>query len=308
MAIDPLSAGLTLGGGALSAVSGLLGGSSEARAARQAEEARLKNTGYAEKAGVIGTLGPASAMFLSKLYEAQRQMVRTGDDSQLKALYAGPEYKAYVKESGGPAVGQLRMLADRFTKQDRETMAGYNADTARLDQESAGLSSLASQWGAGRDRIIDQDAAEGLRANNDLAMARLNAAGLGGSSVVANQLGENARQSQREVQRAKQDVSEARIDRTMGARQSGLGLLASRMNTGTGLRLNQTERAYGFRTAPISAASGAMNGVSNLWAGSPLAPQSATSGIGSALSGIGNSAAGLGSMLLMRDLFGGKAA
>ena len=309
MAIDPLSAGLTVGGGALSAVGGLLGASAQNRAYRQARDQQLKNTGYAEKALVTGTLGPASAQFLSKLYEAQRQMVRTGDNSALNALYAGPEYQAYVRESGGPAVPQLRMLADRFTKQDRDTMAAYEGDTARLGQEASGLSALAGQWGAGRDRVIEQDAAESLRAANDQAMARLNAAGLGGSSVVANQLGANARQSQREVQRAKQDVSEGRIDRVMGAKSTGLSLMADRLRTGTGLRLNRTERAYGFRTAPINAAAGAMNQAASVWARMPVQQAPGVSGVGSALNGVGNATAGLGSMLLMRDLFGtGKAA
>ena len=213
------------------------------------------------------------------------------DDDQFDPTALDKYGKQYQGKRG--ILGELGDLADygesqgagilgQYDNSINQIMQGYDdtvneaGNTGAIDTMAAGLEDMAGKWGQGREQIIQQDADRSLANANQGAIARLGAMGLGNSTLVGNQLSSNAMESNRNVARAKQDLGEAQLDRTMTARQyrtnlmdanktRKLGAMGARNSAFAGLQQGRTalltdnlNRNLGLRQQPINTKLGMM--------------------------------------------------
>ncbi len=187
-------------------------------------------------------------------------------------------------------------LADYGQSQNAATLAGYNADTNQLGGLAQGAEGMARSWGAGRAGVINSDMDKALRNANTQSLSSLSSAGFGNSTLGANQIGSNSAQNSQERQRALQDLSEAQIDRQLGARTQRLNVEGGRDSGRTALEQNITGQNIGLRRAPLDTALQIqMSPIMNPGANGSLGGYTPTqSGWGNALQSLGAGAASLG--------------
>jgi hypothetical protein len=181
-----------------------------------------------------------------------------------------------LEDLAGYGEQQGNGILSQYDNSINDIMRGYDdtvneaGNTGAIDTMAAGLEDMAGKWGQGREQIIQQDADRSLANANQGAIARLGAMGLGNSTLVGNQMSSNAMESNRNVARAKQDLSEAQLDRTMSARQyrtnlmdsnktRKLGAMGARNSAFAGLQQGRTalltdnlSRNLGLRQQPIN--------------------------------------------------------
>lgn len=342
-----------------------MGSGREARQARQFQE-RQQNAQYdlGQLQRLMATAQVQGGGEATRLLGLMSQQER---DYLFNPQYGMSEQGLRDYLAGTPGVeGQMQGLADRFERRGQRQLGDFDAQTAalqgrsdsaltglqglygrnqaslmgrlgsdnqRIGQMGLGLEGMAQEWGRGREAIIDQDAQRNLTSLNQGSNARLAASGLGNSTLTASNMRGNAAEIGRGVQRAKQDLSEAQIDRQMGARQYrtgleegrsrlGLGLLQdtnrdaqnlaatftgrnldqnyARAGQRAGLQSDLENRALGLQTAPIQSRLGFLQGPVYNPVGGFNSGQFSNyySGGGGATSALGQSLAGMGGLAL----------
>jgi len=195
-----------------------------------------------------------------------------------------------------------------FNQDTQNLMRQYQAGTNRLDALGQGNEGMARQWGVGREKVIRQDAADSLKSMNRAGDAALNAGGFNSPTIRANQYAGNQTQTNKEMQRALQDLGEGQIDRQMQARTSRIGTLAGQLGQQNTFAANRslagTELGTGFLNAktayqavPLQTEAQMLTGsIANPWLGQNTSQYyPGQSALGQALQTGGNALAGFSS-------------
>jgi hypothetical protein len=283
------------GGGALSALGGILGAQSGNRAGRQARDYQASQV-EPNRYGLSLALGGQGLYdFQGQNYQDFAARQRGGSfardptiDANFQRLISGQ-----ARGAGTGILGALNRLRAQTNSAQRQEMGRYDQQTGQIVDQYRQGGALARMFGAGRDNTIRADAERSLRSTNDLIQARLNASGLGASTVATDQLRANIGDNQRELQRALQGSSDSRLDREIGANNQVAGAMSGRDLGRVGLWESNLGRAIQLQQAPLNVALSTLQGnVMN-----PYLGQSATqyypgySGAGSAVGGLGNALA-----------------
>jgi hypothetical protein len=267
--MDPMTM-MMLGGG-LSAAGGIMGATSGNRAARQSRDwyGDRTNEGAQRYGGMVFGQG-----------------------------YDG-RYGPTPGQLGGPSLMSMQHgLAAWNQGQQGQIMGRYNSDASQVDQLYAGNEGLAADYGAGAEKLIDEDAGRALTGANRMSRAALTASGFGASTAVGNQMSNNARNIGRDATRSKLGVRMENTDRRMGARSQRAGFLGDAGRGRAGLAAGFLDQGTQLRQQPINLAMSTMgSNIMNPWLNKDTSSfYPGYSGLGSAASGVGNSMAQMGMM------------
>lgn len=332
------------GGMGLSALSGLMGGASTNRAAREARDRFASETSTAGNR--MGSL------------------VYGGDlwDSIWRSGIAGPDQQKYANQYaagiGGPIYKQLQDIAGKAGSPD--VLNSYNTDTADIigardqgasnlysmfksgadaglgayDRGAAQLTAMLNRAGKDREGVIRTDAAKSQREGDARTLASLAGAGLGNSTVKGSMLSANARANQTEMNRSLTDLfylttgQKVGLWRSLLSERSGMqkdyfDKSAQAMVDQTDQRNNallarlsgKTQLMQGTKDAGLNAQRDYLNYLSSIQGGNVMNPwlgvnmsafYPGASGAASALSSAGGGLNDLTGLLMAQSIFGGK--
>lgn len=197
-----------------------------------------------------------------------------------------------------PILQQIMQAATQGIGENQRTLSDYN-------RGAEGAIRTAQKYGTGQNAVIDADSAKALADANAITLARMNASGLGGSTLTNDQMGANAAGNIREKLRAKADLA----DRATGVKLQQKNI-ANQGRAGLQTAMNASSQA--LRMSPIEAQLRVLQGqvVNPFSPSTQSAPQdtSALSGLGSVLGSVAGFATGggFGDILGgLGDLFGG---
>lgn len=336
MPVDPLTLALIGGGSAVNAIGGLLGGASANRAGRQARDfadrdllagqGTLATSMYGEQASYLPTLRRL-------LGEAQQR-----NDAAGAANY-GQQIASVTRPSQNSILGRLESTGNDLIRLQNNDLAGFDAESARLEQMlggaaneqraagdrtnrlAAGAESLASTAGAGRDRIIRRDAGKRRKALDQTSRAALAGAGFGNTTAVGNAMAGNARTVAEQEDNALQASQDARLEALLGARERRINTgqqvsganynaatnvaqgAAARNSQRTGLRSAQLANEQTLRLLPMQTQIGLeQSSVANPYLGANTAQYyPGASGGANALASVGNTLSATGGINLMNQ-------
>lgn len=344
--LDPWGLALMGGGMGLSALSGLMGGASTNRGAREARDRYAGETSTASN-----RLG---------------SMVYGGDlwDSIWRSGIAGPDQQKYANQYadaiGGPIYKQLQTIAGKAGSTD--VLDSYNADTANLigardqgaanlygmfksgadaglgayDRGAAQLTAMLNRAGKDREGVIRTDAAKNQRQVDAKTLAALSGSGLGNSTVKASMLGANARAGQTELNRSLTDLFDLTTGQKVGLGQNLLNTRAGmqkdyfdksaqamvdqtdmRNNTLMSRLAGKTQLQQSTKDAGINAQRDYLNYLSSIQSGNVMNPwlgvntsqfYPGASGAASALGSLSGGLNDISGLMLAQSIFGKKTA
>lgn len=327
---NPAMLGLMGGGMALGGIGSLVGSRDQNRAARQARDWQDRRTGEGMNRFAFGTLGP-SAM---DLFQAGN--FDTSPSDRNAAL------SRFQDAMGGSILDQQRALAGNIGQQQEANLAAFDAGsgglgafsnqinrgaarrTQNIDRLAAGAEGMFADFANRRTGEIREDA-ERARANADgAAMAALAGFGAGGGGTLrAQALAGNARESNRNAQRAITDVRGQEAAYGAQARNARAGLAAQRSAAEEQLLAQQfgvgaarqgsrdqllDRNLYalaGFNEAPMQTQMQALGSQQmNPWLGGSTSQfYPGASGLAQAAGGAGTAMSGLGGQMLGAQLF-----
>lgn len=274
-----VAVGVGVGGAALSAGGGLLGGASANRNARRQFDEIDQRTGARvnQAAGLFGGQG---------LVDALNGDPRTSGDAVARAFGAP-----------GGVIPRFADLGRDFSRASNREVGRFDTESSRLSRMGGRGMGLAAAYGRNRDAIIRNDSADSLNRANGLAAGRLAASGIGSSTIASSAFGDIERRNQNDTQRALQDSADASIDRQISANDSQTGREYGRDAIRTQLGQQSLGDRYRYRTAPLTLAMQAMQSpIINPYLGQSAGNSAGAgvSGLGSALNGVGNTLSLLG--------------
>lgn len=341
--------GLMGAGMGLSALGGLMGAQSSGRDARQARDWYDKRTTEGANRYGYGVLG----------YDPWNSLAQSADYSGMSEADRAKAYKAFEDATGGSVLSQIRGLEGFNSAGTNAITGGFQNESERLrglgagnldalrgiygggtdailgtyDKGAAGIMGMADAYGRGREKTITRDAARAGKSADAKTRAALAASGLGNSTLLGNQIGANARNTEEAKQTALQNLGDAQTGLKTGLAS---GFLNKRNDTFTNLFGNwagSAERTLGQNTANDYARSNARtvldteslnralqlkqmtpntllsamgSGVTNPWLGQSTSQYyPGYSGAGSALANLGSGAMALGGYGMMNGGFGG---
>lgn len=190
-----------------------------------------------------------------------------------------------------PIHQQLVNASGQGINENNQTLADYNQGAEQGYRE-------AQKYGTGQNAVIESDASKSLAGANAATLARMQAMGLGGSTLTTDAMGANAAGNFRELSRAKANVAD-----------QATGMKLQQRNTATAGRaaLSQgiNSSNQNLRMMPIQ---GDLNAIGNqvvnpFSAQGGSAPATAQNGI---LNSLGGTASQLGGLYLAKSLYGGS--
>lgn len=328
--MSQIAAGLGLG---LGTIGSILGAGSTNRAGRQARDwynqrtlegrAQLLNSLFGNRYNVnygqntLGFGSPGDNAAAASIPGLPRGGLNQFNQRTLRRGLRMYDRAGRGFEQDAGRLGQMSALQTLFA--DR---AGSN-----LDRLAAGGEDIARGYGRGANALIDQETQRALQGANAISQARLNATGLGNSTLVSNALSGNAVQAGLGASRQKLDVQRDMTDRLLGARSNRIAagqqsanrsvgarrdaldtersLAAARTGLGTGragLFMDQRNRNSGVIQSAL------MSSQNNPWLGQSTSQfYPGASSVGSALASAGTGLAGLaGSGLFDSPAAGGS--
>ena len=296
--------GLMAGGAVLGGLGAMLGAAGSNRAGRQARDWYAGRTGEGAQRLLELVYGPGAA-------SAWRDVgLGTPGASEKLAGMCGGSILQQLASAGQASKTHGQGIVRDFDKQSASLRGGADQFGGRLQSLYSGAEGLASGWGEGRSRLISEDYDRAARNATGRASARLSASGFGNSTAVANQAAAIEGESERNKQRSLQDVSEARVDRQLGARLQGAGAMGDwwgaqrgydyqRAADRTGLQERNLGRNDEIALRPINTQLSLLTGGAlNPWLGQrPSQYYPGQSGLGGALGEIGGGLARYGGYL-----------
>jgi hypothetical protein len=288
--MDPLITGGILSGigGIGSAAGGLLGAASQNRAWRQQRDLQKGYNAYGEHRIESAAYGMQNSAFLGKLFRALDEAVKSGDETQLLALQNSPEYAAYEKATGKPAMQQLAEMADQSDRFDAQTLTGYERDADQVVRE-------ATKYGTDQTKVVNDAAGLALKNANAKTMARLNSMGMGGSTILTDAMGANAGTIERGRAANVADIA----GRATGYKTQAL---TQRAGGRSALRSSMLDRRNSLRGGIANTKLDLANNAARIWTGTNIPQPPGVSGLGSALAGGGNALGSIGGVLLGKAL------
>lgn len=241
-AISPEVLALLGIGTGLDAAGGLLGGQSDARAARKARDWTDRHT--AAGAARLGRM-----VFGADFDPFYRDGFSIYDDPANPASGAGSS--AFTDSYGGPIMRQMMDLERAVSDRQTGNLGYFDADTQRLDAADTGdlgglmsyfnstagelggyddvtergvsrqyneLEAALRQMGAGREKTIRADAGDRLASMNAQTQALAAASGFGNSTSTINAVNQNTLNVGRETDRSLSDLNDSLMSNVAGAR------------------------------------------------------------------------------------------
>lgn len=218
-----LALGLGLGGMGLSALGGLMGGQSSRTAAHQARDMALGNA-------VQGQRNLGSRLW-GRGFTSDQDW--TFDKTILRQNIPG-------QADDDSILGRMNALARTSAARGNE-----------LEGLARGNEDIALGFGKGANASIDEQTAHDLKAANAQTLARLNAMGLGGSTLATDSLGANNERFSRGARAQKVGVQQATTDRRMSARSARVGVGASNLERNTRLAQDPLNLEYNALNSSI---------------------------------------------------------
>lgn len=185
---------------------------------------------------------------------------------------------------GTQARGEHASILGNYDQSTRDLLERIAGGTQSLDALGAGAEGMARQWGVGRRAQIKEDAAEDLANLHGSVDAALAAGGFNSPTERAAARRASTRTVGRNRDRALQDLADAQIDRTMGARTQRIGTLANRTQFGDTAAINRSSARTSLLTdflnqqlsldrAPIDVELAAISSsIANPWLGQNTVP------------------------------------
>lgn len=209
---------LGLGGAGLSAISSFMGAGSSRTASNKARDMALGNAVQGQR-NLGGRLWGAG-------FESDQDW-RPGQDKT-------------VLRQKIPGTPDENSILGRMNALSRSGAARGN----ELDLLARGNEDIALGFGQGANAAIDEQTAYDMKAANSQTRSRLNAMGLGSSTLAADAENANAERFSRGARAQKVGVQQATTDRRMSARGARIGVKASNLERDTRLAQDPLNLEY----------------------------------------------------------------
>ena len=214
------------------------------------------------------------------------------------------------KKLGPNFFGQMNTLADQAKQQGEAGLAGLDTGLAGLRADDAKLKADAEKNYQDISGTLERDAGRALTGTNRASIAAANASGMGGSSVVGNQIGANAMRLREVLNDGKMNLAQQKNQFMTGLGERSLDRNQALTLSRYGLGQDVANRDIGMRSGALSSQMGLLTGAAfNPWLNRDSSQyfQPGGAGVGSQM--LGNTAAGMGSQILgysLENLFGNK--
>lgn len=201
---------------------------------------------------------------------------------------------------GGGYLGGLEKLRGEASSAGRATLGRYDADTERLNNEALAIESDAARFQQGQAERVDRDADRYFANASNKAIGTMRGAGLGGSSILANQIGEAGRMAAEYAGDRKSDIEDRSLQFRTNLRTGRLGMLGDRLTRRTALDTSLQDRDIGLGTNIAAGEErltfGGYNPNTNYAAFAPTASPTGTAAqsFGATLGGLGGTMLGYG--------------
>lgn len=237
---------------------------------------------------------------------AERSAILTaaGQRDALPGLF---DVSAYAGGQEGIIPAATRLAAEE-EERTRGLLGSYDTDTETLRYAAEQNILDASRFGEQERRRIQLESERALRGLNRLTEGRLMGAGLGGSTLLAQQLAGNQRSIREQTENMLGSLSDRQIQLLSQLRGAKLATLAGRFSGRSALEAGVLERLSALRAQPLNMRLAlASSPIMNPWLEqNTMQYFPGVSPSGSALSTIGNTLAGAGGTILgaaMRSWF-----
>lgn len=330
-----------LGGSAISTLGGIVGAQSANRNQRKWQDEQARDT-------AINRNRLGYSLFGMQPFE---NLMTAGNYTAGTPASRQAAYDSFIKSIGGPVNEQFKAVEQYGNNMGGAIRSGYEAATPGLleagrknvrvvqgdyrdttdsvlggyDKAAGDLTKRVTDYGRGRQAIIDDDAKRMERALNLKSDAALYASGMGNSTRRASRRVANALEVERGRTRASQDLADSQVDREVGlgrsllsertgvkqgmegrrldalerGSQDNLNYERSRSENLTNLDIQNLERNIGLKQGQLAQLLAAISGTTQ-GTSTPYIPTYSPTATG--LTGAGNALAQYGSMQTMLDM------
>lgn len=165
-----------------------------------------------------------------------------------------------IKKLGPGFLSEQTGLANQYEGLDAKNLQEFDAATSGLDAQALGIERGMKGYGDSEKARIDREAGRALQGANRQAQAALMGAGVGNSTLVANQMGANATRTYESASNQKGIINDNLIRMLSEARGQRLNLGMSRAGQRTALGVDGQNRTLSLRQAPINTKIGILSG------------------------------------------------
>lgn len=160
-----------------------------------------------------------------------------------------PGYQGYDPNEG--YISTMSRLLNQYDLENQALYDLYGNETAQLRGEAAANLAALSGFGQERMGIIDRDAARAQRESQASIAAQMARSGLGGSTLTAQALSQNAKQLMEGAADKKASIQDQIMQMEADQRQNNLNLLAGRLAGGTEMRGQILRESQSLRQQPL---------------------------------------------------------
>lgn len=209
-------------------------------------------------------------------------------------------------------MGKFDDLIGKYTDEANGLVTSYDADTGTIrDMGDQNLAALTG-FGDTRKHAVDRDMQRALKQSNAAIASKANTTGLGGSSLVGQMFGGNAKRLFESANDKKGSIDDQIMALSQTTRGDNLNRVAGRLGGRTSLKAGVLDQSQALRQQPLQAELGVLTGGAfapfanrNTQAYFPGVSGSGLSqgAMGGVLSGVGSQAFGAGTSAMLRSLF-----
>jgi hypothetical protein len=186
------------------------------------------------------------------------------DQNAISGMTQGGGYLGQLGSLAGTAGARGDQLMRDYNADTGRLQSGYQSDTGRLTQMGNAMGLGLASYGDGERQRVRREAKDTNTAMDRQAVARLNASGLGQSTLTANALSENARNVNNDLSDRLGQINDRQFQAGLGIQQANLGLAnqratgatslaTDRATRGTGLQGQLNDQRYQYDLAPVAA-------------------------------------------------------
>lgn len=160
-----------------------------------------------------------------------------------------PGYQGYDPNEG--YISTMSRLLNQYDLENQALYDLYGRETAQLRGEAAANLDAMSGFGRERMNIIDRDRARAQQEAQASIAAQMARSGLGGSTLTAQALSQNAKQLMEGAADKKATIQDQLMQMQAEQRQANLNLLAGRLAGGTEMRGQILRESQSLRQQPL---------------------------------------------------------
>lgn len=258
-----IAAGI-IGGAALSAGGGAMAASGQNRAGRAAQ-------GFSDMRTMQGQQRLLDALYGGNVgskvirYVPGVGYVYTQPDGTIQP--GGATFGTLTPTSDS-ILGRQQAMAELYSQRAKGIEGQFEQGAAGLDDLYRQSEGLAAQYGAGGEKLIDQETERQLTGANRRAKAQLTAAGFGNSTAVSNQQSQNAINAARGSAEAKLGLRGEALSRRLGVRGQRAGATQQNLGRRADLYTSLLGNEMNFRQLPVQTEyAAATSPIMNPWVG-----------------------------------------